>query len=101
MMSLITRKPRRVFRCDYICDECPNEWTDEALVIATGFCPCCDKPVEPYHTVELWDERAMFDLGDEIDPDGLDKALAAMEEANKAMEECLQELKSFRTRRGL
>jgi len=48
-------KPMRVFRCHYICDECPNEFADEMLVIGPSWCPSCDKECEPYSTETLFD----------------------------------------------
>lgn len=47
-------KPMRVFRCHYICEECPNEWADEMLTISSSFCPACDLEVEPYSSETLF-----------------------------------------------
>lgn len=41
-------KQLRVFANHYICEECPNEWMDELLVVGPSWCPCCDREVEPY-----------------------------------------------------
>jgi hypothetical protein len=38
---------------------------DEALVVATGYCPSCDAACEPYYVEELVEERPEFDLGDD------------------------------------
>jgi hypothetical protein len=60
----IIHKEQRVFRCDYICDECPNEWTDHLLVAGPSWCPCCERLTEPYHVDEMVELQAQFDLGD-------------------------------------
>ena len=54
-------KPQRVFRCHYICDECPNEFADEMLVIGPSWCPCCDAEIEPYSSEDLFDVEAYDD----------------------------------------
>jgi len=50
----------RVFRCHYICDECPNEFADEMLVIGPSWCPACDAEIEPYSSEDLFDVE-MYD----------------------------------------
>jgi hypothetical protein len=65
-MSVTLKRPMRVFRCYYICEneDCSptgSEWVDEALVVTTGFCPSCDAEVSPYLSEELFEERAEFD----------------------------------------
>lgn len=75
-MSLRTIiKEQRVFRCDYICDDCPNEWTDHLLTVSHSWCPCCEGKTEPYLVTEFVERRPEFDLGT-----GLDEALAAMDQ---------------------
>jgi hypothetical protein len=46
-------KPIRVIRNHYLCDECPNEWTYDMLVISHDWCPCCDGKCEPYASESL------------------------------------------------
>jgi len=96
----VVLRGQRVFRCHYICNDCTDtgsEWVDEMLCQSHSWCPACDTRAEPYLVEEIYVERPEFDdLGD-----GLDKAMEAMAEANKAMEECLQEMVAFRKRRGL
>jgi hypothetical protein len=48
-------KQQRVWRNHYICDECPNEFSDEMLVISHSWCPCCDAQIEPYSSESLLD----------------------------------------------
>lgn len=50
------KKPLRVFRCHFICDECPNEWADEMLTQGVSWCPCCDKECEPYNVETLFEQ---------------------------------------------
>ncbi len=38
----------RIFRNHYLCDDCPNEWSDLCMVVAPAYCPCCDARCEPY-----------------------------------------------------
>ena len=54
-------KPVRVFRNHYICDECPNEFADEMLVIGPSWCPACDAEIEPYSSEDLFDIEAYDD----------------------------------------
>jgi len=54
-------KPVRVFRNHYICDECPNEFADEMLVIGPSWCPSCDAEIEPYSSEDLFDIEAYDD----------------------------------------
>jgi hypothetical protein len=49
-------KQFRIFRNHYLCDYCPNEWSQEAMVVAPGYCPCCDRKAEPYDTESLLDD---------------------------------------------
>jgi hypothetical protein len=96
--SVVLRE-QRVFRLHFFCEACTDvgsEWVEEALVVRSGYCPCCDTECEPYSTEEFYEERPEFDLSDE-----LDKALDAMDEANKAMEECRKAMAAFRKVRGL
>ena len=58
----IVLRAQRIMRCHYLCDACPNEWTDELLVAGPSWCPCCDREVEPYDTEEFVEERPVFDL---------------------------------------
>jgi hypothetical protein len=46
----------RIFRNHYLCDACPNEWSDEAMVVAASYCPCCDAEAEPYDSEALLDD---------------------------------------------
>jgi hypothetical protein len=48
----------RAFRSFYWCDHCPHEFCDEAMVVAAGFCPCCDAATEPYDSQEFIEEEA-------------------------------------------
>lgn len=62
----IVWRERRVFRLHYQCEACPNEWSDEALVVSHGYCPACDRRIEePYYVEEFEVVRPEFDLGDE------------------------------------
>jgi len=57
-----------VFRLHFLCDACTetgSEWIEEALVVRSGFCPCCDAEVETYSTDELFETLPEFDLGDD------------------------------------
>jgi len=38
----------RIFRLHFLCDDCPNEWSDECMVVTHAYCPCCDAKCEPY-----------------------------------------------------
>lgn len=58
-------KPMRVFRCHYICEECPNEFSDEMLTISSSYCPCCDAEIEPYSSETLF-EMAEDDEEEEV-----------------------------------
>ena len=49
-------KPQRVFRNHYQCDACPNEWSDDMLVVGPSWCPCCDGSVEPYSSEAMFEE---------------------------------------------
>lgn len=61
----IVFKAARVFTLTYYCDDCPNEWTDEALTITHSYCPSCDRKVEPGTIEESEEELPEFDLSDE------------------------------------
>ena len=54
-------KQFRIFRNHFLCDGCPNEWSDEALVIASAYCPCCDALCDPYDSEALLDDVLMDD----------------------------------------
>ena len=41
-------KTFRVFRNWYLCDACPNEFSDEMMVVGPSYCPCCDAECQPY-----------------------------------------------------
>lgn len=56
---MTTTKPLRYFRNYFLCEECPNEWSDDMLVVGPSWCPCCDKSCEPYSS------EALFDLIDD------------------------------------
>lgn len=56
----IVWRERRVIRNWYQCEECPLEWSDDLLVRAEGWCPCCDQRVEPYYTEEFEVTRPEF-----------------------------------------
>ena len=58
-------KQFRIFRNHYLCDACPNEWSDEMMVVAPSYCPCCDAEAEPYDTEHLLDEVDVAVLEDE------------------------------------
>ena len=66
----VVLREQRVFRCYYRCEneDCSpfgSEWVEEALVVASGFCPSCGAKCEPEHADELFEELPEFDLGDE------------------------------------
>ena len=46
----------RVWRNHYICQRCPHEWADEALVIGDAWCPACDRGTAPYSSESLLEE---------------------------------------------
>jgi hypothetical protein len=46
----------RIFRSHYLCDACPNEWSDEMMVVTSSYCPCCDAEAEPYDSEALLDD---------------------------------------------
>ena len=61
----IVPREQRIFRCYYVCDapDCSpigSEWVDEALVVTTGYCPCCDRAYEPVDFDEIIEERLEF-----------------------------------------
>lgn len=58
-------KQFRIFRNHYLCDDCPNEWSDEMMVVGPSYCPCCDAQAEPYDTEHLLDEVDVAVLEDE------------------------------------
>jgi hypothetical protein len=49
-------KAFRIFRNHFLCDACPNEWSDEAMVVAPAYCPCCDARTEPYDSTALLED---------------------------------------------
>lgn len=48
----------RVFHLHFLCDHCPNEWSEHSMVVAPGYCPCCDRKVEPYDSEALLEGAA-------------------------------------------
>ena len=46
----------RVWQLHYLCDDCPNEWMEEGLVVGPSFCPACDREHEPYASFELLED---------------------------------------------
>ena len=52
----------RVFHLHFLCDACPNEWSEHSMVVAPSHCPCCDAKCEPYDT-----EALLEDVADEED----------------------------------
>jgi len=63
----IVLRAQRVFRCHYLCDapDCSpvgSEWVDEALVVAKGYCPCCDRAYDPSYVEEIEEMRPEFDV---------------------------------------
>lgn len=49
-------KQFRIFRNHYLCPDCPNEWSDEMMVVGPSYCPCCDAEAGPYDTDSLLEE---------------------------------------------
>jgi hypothetical protein len=49
-------KTFRIFKNFYLCDDCPNEWADEALVVGPSYCPCCDREADPYDSDALLED---------------------------------------------
>jgi hypothetical protein len=47
-MTTKVLREMRFFRNHYLCDACPNEWSDEMTVVGTSYCPCCERAAEPY-----------------------------------------------------
>jgi len=101
------KREMRYFRNHYLCDDCPNEWSDEMAVVGPSFCPCCDRKAEPYdseplleairsapedvveHLLDLLRDAGLLNPGDEpelteLDPDRLremrDERLACLQE---------------------
>jgi hypothetical protein len=56
LRDLASARQFRIFRNHYLCDDCPNEWSDEMMVVGLSYCPCCDREAEPYDTETLLDE---------------------------------------------
>jgi len=56
--STINTPPRayRFYRSHYLCQRCPHEWSDEALVCGPAWCPSCDRATEPYDSIDLLEE---------------------------------------------
>lgn len=54
-------KQFRIFRNHYLCDVCPNEWSEEMMVVDTGYCPCCERAAEPYDTESLLDDVEVYE----------------------------------------
>ena len=53
------RHYRLFFECNNPkCSPLGSEWVDEALVVCTGYCSCCDEPAEPYAVEEIEEETA-------------------------------------------
>lgn len=49
--TLTTKKPLRVIRNFYLCEECTRagaEWHNDALTVGADYCPTCDRETEPY-----------------------------------------------------
>ena len=57
-------KQFRIFRTHYLCDDCPNEWSDEMMVVGPSFCPCCDREAEPYDSEALIEDALVADAED-------------------------------------
>jgi hypothetical protein len=49
-------KQFRIFRNHFLCDDCPNEWSEEMMVVGPSYCPCCDREAEPYASDALLDD---------------------------------------------
>jgi hypothetical protein len=49
-------KQFRIFRNHYLCDDCPNEWSTEMPVVASDYCPCCDREADPYDSDALLED---------------------------------------------
>ena len=63
LRGIVRLRTQRVFRLHYQCEACPNEWSDESLVVTHGYCPCCDARIEePYYVEPFCEERPEFDL---------------------------------------
>jgi hypothetical protein len=67
MLLKTVRMPVRFYRCHYACTavDCSpvgSEWSDEALTPGAGYCPACDREVEPYDVEELCEERSVFEV---------------------------------------
>lgn len=46
-----TKRPIRVIRNFYLCEECTRagaEWHNDALTVGPDYCPTCDRETEPY-----------------------------------------------------
>ena len=52
----MTTQPLRYFRNHYLCEECPNEFSDEMCTISHSWCPACDGRCEPYSSESLVEE---------------------------------------------
>ena len=46
----------RVIKNFYMCDACPLEWEETAICAGPSFCPCCDRSVEAYDSIDIMEE---------------------------------------------
>ena len=61
-------REQRVFRLHFLCDACTetgSEWVEEALVVRSGYCPCCDAECQAYGIDELFETMPEFDLSED------------------------------------
>lgn len=48
----------RIFELHFLCDACPNEWSEMSMVVAPAYCPACDAKCEPYDYGALLEDVA-------------------------------------------
>ena len=48
----------RVFHNHYLCQRCPNEWSEPSVVAGASYCPACDRATEAYLSEQFEEEEA-------------------------------------------
>jgi hypothetical protein len=61
-MATTTPQTFRVFVNHYLCEACPNEFSEEMPVVTHSWCPCCEARCEPYDYETLLEDAAEEDV---------------------------------------
>jgi len=76
----VTHATYRVWHMHFLCDDCPNEWTEDGLVCGPAFCPACDRECQPYASIDLLEpeEEPMTNLEHEAEQARMQVMVAEM-----------------------